>query len=138
MTRFILRSILLIWVLSSIRAEVCLGWQDIVWDQVPNPSVTQVIDRELPDAPDFSTFLMNDFVVEKQTKINQIVTYFTNDSQTWVDLITEARFCFVPDPLTNDFDPQLDGQVVPANAFVTNDGYVAVIAEIAIAPTPGR
>lgn len=101
--------------------------QDIVHDQQPDSSVAAIIDQEIPDFPDLSTYAMNDIFMPTSTFIDRVTVYFTNDSGRWADEISEARLSVTTSPFDN-YDPKQDGQIVPVDVENLGGNVLSITA----------
>ena len=115
--------------------ETCNA-QTVILDQQPDTSITAIIDQEIPYVPELSSYILNDVTVDSPL-LAEVATYFSNDLFEWPELVTEARLCFTQDPFNGDFDPRVDGHIVPVTVLVSDDSDVLTIrcdAPVPLAP----
>ena len=102
---------LLVFLSTIFCSNVCSAQGTL--DQPPNTSLQAVIDQEIPDMPEFSTYVLSDVVVDNSGFVCNLTVYFTNFSGEWASTVTEARLTSFQDPLTSNWDPRFDGEIVP-------------------------
>lgn len=115
-----MRRITLVVMVLAFCTSICTG-QTVLLDQQPNTSVEQVIDQEMPDFGEFSTFLLSDITLTRTTDIGGVTVYFTNSvAGLWDTAVTEARLSTFSDPIGNA-DPRFESEIVPVEVEVMGD-----------------
>ena len=108
--------------------------QVIIWDQQPDTSLTTVIDLDIPAPQDgFSTYLVNDATFGSAVEVFSVTTYYSNNSGSWANLITDGVLnIFDADGLVAGDDPTSGGDFGPGSVNVSvtdiSGGVLAVAA----------
>ncbi len=109
---------------------------DVLWDQQPlGVPVGGIIDQDIPDLGQFSTYVVNDVVFNTDVKIDTVTTYFTNLNGAWGANVTQGILnIFNGDALMSTDDPTSGGDFGPGlvNVTITDLGnqILAITADI--------
>ena len=120
---------------ACLAAPVFSSAQGILWDQQPDTSLTTVIDLDIPAPSDgFSTYLVNDATFASSVIIDSVIVYYSNNSGTWANLITDGVLnIFDGDGLVAGDDPTSGGDLGPGSVDVSvtdlGGGVLAVSAD---------
>ena len=116
--------------------------QDILWDQQPDTSITQIIDQDIPDQTAFSTYAVNDATFGTAVNVQTVTTYYSNNNNAWGANVTQAVLnIFDGDGLTAADDPTNGGDFGPGLVDVSitdlGNNIIAVTANVDINLGPG-
>ena len=121
-------------VAACLAAPVYSSAQTVLWDQQPDTSLTTVIDLDIPAPQDgFSTYVVNDATFDTGVVVNEITSFYSNNSGAWANLITDGVLnIFDGDGLTAGDDPTAGGDLGLASVAVSvtdiGGGVLAVTA----------
>ena len=105
---------------TSAVGTVAAAGSTVLWEQLPDSTLSSNVDQEFPDLPEFSSYQVSDVILSSDSTINSVCIWVTGDSgSAWITGVSSARLnIFTNNPLLATDDPSV-GDIVAVT--VTED-----------------